>query len=80
VGRRCRFLRSNGSFTRATSCRRPLFARRARGTSHWRFSRGGRYPRGYPHGRYLLVVRAVDRAGNVELGTAARNRRRFTVR
>jgi hypothetical protein len=76
VGHRCRFLRSNGRFTRASSCRRPLFARRARGTSHWRFSRGGRYPRG----RYVLVVRAVDRAGNFELGTAARNRRSFTVR
>lgn len=76
VGHRCRFLRSNGHFARATSCRRPLFVRRARGTGHWRFSRGGRYPRG----RYVLVVRAVDRAGNVELGTAARNRRSFTVR
>jgi hypothetical protein len=76
VGRRCRFLRANGRFARAASCRRPLFARRARGTSRWSFSRGGRYPRG----RYLLVARAVDRAGNVELATASRNRRRFTVR
>ncbi|MDX6673818.1 MAG: hypothetical protein QOH11_1236, partial [Solirubrobacteraceae bacterium] len=80
VGRRCRFLRANGRFARAASCRRPLFARRARGTSHWRFSRGGPYPHGYARGLYLLVARAVDRAGNVELGTAARNRRSFTVR
>jgi hypothetical protein len=76
VGRRCRFLRSNGRFARATSCRRPLFARRATGTSRWRFSRGGRYPRG----GYVFVVRAVDRSGNVELATASRNRLRFTIR
>jgi hypothetical protein len=76
VGRRCRFLRGDGRFGRLVSCSRPQFTRRARGTSRWTFSRGGRYARG----RYLAIVRAVDRAGNVELAASVRNRRRFNVR
>jgi pseudomonalisin len=68
VGRRCRFLRSSGAFTRALSCSRRKYLP-ARGTGSWRFTYRGRLP----PGRYRLTARAIDVAFNVERVRPGRN-------
>jgi ABC-2 type transport system ATP-binding protein len=57
-GHRCAWLRATGRRTRLRSCRRPLWVL-TRGTRRW--SRRVRAPRG----RYRVLVRAIDAAGNV---------------
>lgn len=69
-GTRCRFLRTDGRFTAARSCRRPAYTR-ASGTGTWRFARRARLPRG----TYEISVRALDRVGNA--GRATRFVRRL---
>jgi len=72
-GRRgCRFVTPAGRLTPARDCSKPL-ALLARGTSRWTF----RLPVHVPRGRYRVVVRAVDAAGNLE---RARGRRANLVR
>jgi hypothetical protein len=58
---RCRFVDARGRLGRARNCLRglPLLAR---GTSRWSLRLRARLPRG----RYVLLARAVDTAGNVE--------------
>ena len=75
-GRRCRFARG-GRFGALGSCRRPVWLR-ARGSRRWRATL--RFRHRLPRGRYLVVVRSVDRAGNVEHRTSRRNRRVVRVR
>jgi hypothetical protein len=79
VGHRlCRYLRTDGRFTRkATSCTRSKFIR-ARGTTTWHFTS----KRAIPAGHYRVWVRAIDRAGNVERKRSGRNGngRRLTLR
>jgi hypothetical protein len=58
---RCRFLQPNGQLRRGGTCRRPVWLR-ARGTTTWRLRLHARLP----HGRYRVLVRAVDRNGNRE--------------
>jgi hypothetical protein len=71
---RCRFLTARGRFAGAGSCRRARFLR-ARGARTWSF---GPRVRLTP-GRYRLVARAGDTAGNVERSGAGRMLR-FVVR
>jgi hypothetical protein len=59
---RCRFLKSNGRLALPRSCRHPTLLL-AKGTTKWRFSHRARLTRG----GYHVVVRAFDRAGNMEL-------------
>jgi WD40 repeat protein len=76
----CSVLGARGRF-RTTAARRGRCSAvgflRARGTTRWTFTLPGRLPRG----RYVLTVRAIDRAGNVERGFSARKGDRvvFTV-
>ena len=69
VGGRCAFLRRNGRFTRARSCRRALYLK-ARGNRRWRLRRRV----SLPAGTYVVRVRAVDTAGNRERRTRKRNK------
>ncbi|MDQ6914772.1 MAG: hypothetical protein M3155_03050 [Actinomycetota bacterium] len=75
VGRRCRFLAANGRFGRVTTCRAARFLR-ARGTTRWLFVRRGRFRAG----RYVIYVRAIDAAGNVEVAFTRRNHRPLRLR
>lgn len=75
VGKRCRFLRQNGSFGPLSSCRRTTYLP-ARGTTTWSFVRRRRMPAG----RYTVWTRAVDAAGNVERKASKRNLLRPRVR
>ena len=75
VGKRCRFLTSAGRFSRPRSCLRTSYLT-AGGTSRWRFSRRVRLPRG----RYKVVVRGIDGAGNRERKAGRRTFRRIVVR
>jgi len=72
--RRCRYLGPDGRLGKRARCRRgPRLL--AHGTAHWRLSVRAKLP----PGRYVLVARAVDSAGNEEKarkGTRLRVRRR----
>jgi hypothetical protein len=68
VGGRCAFLRRNGRFTKARSCRRAVYLK-ARGKRRWRL----RKRVSLPAGTYVIRVRSVDRAGNRERRTRKRN-------
>jgi hypothetical protein len=61
VGKRCRFLRANGSFSPARSCSRPLYVK-ARGTKEWHLDLVATFPKG----TYRVTVRATDAKRNVE--------------
>jgi hypothetical protein len=61
-GRRCRFLRAQGTLSARSSCRALAFVG-ARGGSRWRAARHARLR----PGRYLVWSRARDAAGNTEL-------------
>ncbi|HEX6391007.1 MAG TPA: M14 family metallopeptidase [Solirubrobacteraceae bacterium] len=61
VGKRCRFLRANGAFTRARSCRSGTFLR-ANGTATWTLV----VKRRLPTGRYVAWARAVAPGGKHE--------------
>jgi len=60
-GGRCRYLRSDGALGAPSDCRRATFLT-ARGTRSWRL----RLPRPLPGGRYRVLLRAIDAAGNRE--------------
>jgi len=68
VGRRCRFLRADGSFGRPTSCRRNLYLP-AVGTTHWHFDFRTKLARGH----YKVFVRAANAAGITERRNFRRN-------
>ena len=61
VGRRCKFLKANGAFGAATSCKSTVYLP-ARGTTRWTFARKVRLPRG----SYKVYVRGIDAAANYE--------------
>jgi hypothetical protein len=63
-GKRCRFLSRSGRLTRSRPCSRAAFVA-ARGTQSWRFERRRLSP-----GRYRILSRATDSAGNVESKTS----------
>jgi hypothetical protein len=65
-GRRCQFLRANGWFTFARSCRSAVWLP-ATGTARWSL----RSRRGVPTGTYYVRARAVDVAGNTSRVTRA---------
>jgi hypothetical protein len=67
AGKRCRYLRSNGRFTKPSSCSRPKFIR-ARGTKRWTFTS----KRALPRGTYRVRVRPQDAAGNFSRSAIAR--------
>ncbi|MDQ1703155.1 MAG: hypothetical protein QOF57_2407 [Frankiaceae bacterium] len=67
-GKRCRFLRPDGSFGAPVSCLRTTYLP-ASGTSSWTFDARGRFARG----GYKVFVRGVDAAGNVERKDRTRN-------
>jgi hypothetical protein len=71
---RCRFLTAQRRLARARSCRRVGFLR-VRGARTWTFARRARLT----PGRYRLIARASDTAGNVESARAGRMLR-FVVR
>ena len=75
ANRKCRFLRANGKFGPQRSCLRTQYIV-VRGTSSWRFSIKGKFPRG----RYVVWSRGVDIANNVERKNRKRNLERFRVR
>lgn len=75
AGDRCRALRQNGTFGRAVGCRRAVFLP-ARGTTRWTFSRRVTLR----PGRYRIVARGVDAAGNTERAVTSRNAVRLRVR
>jgi hypothetical protein len=60
-GTSCRFLTSRGTLTQGRRCRRPVLIR-TRGTTRWRLHVRG----SLPPGRYRLVARGIDAAGNKE--------------
>jgi hypothetical protein len=75
VGKRCRLLQADGRLApRTVSCRKTHYLR-ARGARKWSFTSR----RALPAGRYIVRVRAVDAAGNVERASRA-NRLRLTLR
>ena len=70
AGRRCRFVAANGRLTKARKCSKRLFLR-AKGKGAWTL----RLARKLPRGRYTIVVRAVDGAGNRQAKLATRTLR-----
>ena len=72
AGRKCRFVSSGGRLEKARSCRKPIFVT-AKGRGRFTFRKKVRLPRG----RYIVLVRATDTAGNREKprGKARRARR-----
>jgi hypothetical protein len=61
VGKKCRFMRSSGSFGSARSCSKPQYVK-ARGTKTWHLDIVGSFPKG----TYRITVRATDAKRNVE--------------
>jgi hypothetical protein len=72
---RCRYLQPNNRFGPLVSCLRTTYLS-ARGTTSWSI----RLKRRLPRGRYVVWVRGVDAAGNVEHKARRANLGRFTVR
>jgi hypothetical protein len=70
AGRRCRFVAANGRLTKARKCSKRLFLR-AKGKGTWTL----RLARKLPRGRYSILVRAVDGAGNRQVKLATRTLR-----
>jgi uncharacterized membrane protein YgcG len=68
VGHRCRFLRSNGTFAKPTSCR-PRDFLRAHGTTHWTYRRRPRLAKGF----YLLWAHATNSKRKTTRNTAGRH-------
>ena len=80
VGRRyanqkCRYLRPDNRFGAKVSCLRTTYLS-TRGTTSWSV----RLRRRLPRGRYVVWVRGIDAAGNIERKARRVNLRRFTVR
>jgi hypothetical protein len=75
ASRKCRFLLGDGRFGPAVSCLRTTYLP-AHGASRWSFA----LSRPLPRGRYVIWVRGIDRAANVERKDRRRNLARFVVR
>ncbi|MCW3015919.1 MAG: hypothetical protein JWO02_3011 [Solirubrobacterales bacterium] len=75
AGRRCRFLQPDGHFAAPRPCARAAYLP-AKGTRQWTFSR--RAP--LRPGTYVLSVRGVDAAGNVERNARGRTELTLKVR
>ncbi|HEX2015803.1 MAG TPA: hypothetical protein VGN69_03835, partial [Solirubrobacteraceae bacterium] len=75
AGHRCRFVLASGDLGPPGRCGSAYY-RLAAGTTRWRVSLRGRFSRG----RYLVLTRATDRLGHVELARATGNTTRFTIR
>jgi hypothetical protein len=58
-GKKCRFLSSLRKFSKARSCRKPLYLT-ARGTTNWSYSLKTKLGKG----RYLVMARSTDTSGN----------------
>jgi hypothetical protein len=67
VGKLCRFLRANHTFSTARSCDKTSYLN-AKGTSSWTL----KLPT-LPAGRYTIWARGIDAAGNIERKSRARN-------
>jgi hypothetical protein len=61
-GSKCRWLKKNGTFGARRSCKYAGTIFRAKGAEHWRFGRKLKLKKG----RYVAVIRPVDRFGNRE--------------
>jgi hypothetical protein len=72
---RCQYMRADGRLRPVTRCSEPEWVR-ATGTNHWKLT----VDRALPDGTYTAHVRAVDRAGNVELFTRRLERPRNFVK
>jgi hypothetical protein len=71
----CRFVARRGRLGPVTNCSRAIFFT-ARGSTHWRLSIRGHFPRG----RYLALSRATDTLGRVELRRSHGNVAHFVIR
>jgi hypothetical protein len=60
VGKLCRFLRTNGTFSTPRSCKLSSYVD-AKGTTSWTLKLPS-----LPHARYTIWARGIDAAGNVE--------------
>lgn len=69
VGKRCRFLRADHTFSKARSCKKTSYVD-AKGRARWSL----KLPR-LPYGRYTIWTRSIDTAGNVERKARGRNLR-----
>ena len=67
VGKLCRFLKANRSFTKARSCDKHSYLN-AKGTSSWSLKLPS-----LPSGRYTIWSRGIDAAGNIERKARGRN-------
>jgi hypothetical protein len=74
-GGKCRFLKADGTFTPARSCRKRVLMA-AKGTRKWSFATSTAVPKG----KYRITAAAVDRAGNREKPVLGRNTVKFRVR
>ncbi len=81
IGTRCRFLRSNLTFSSVRSCRGTTYVTaRSKATGAGKVTWSYFLPRSrLPAGKYRLWVRGIDGYGNVELKSRARNFARFTI-
>jgi hypothetical protein len=66
IGKRCRFLRADHTFSTARSCKKTSYVD-AKGRSRWSLK--------LPYGRYTIWTRAIDVAGNVERKARVQNLR-----
>src|SRR4051794_29782300 len=66
-GKQCRFVTHSARLTRKGACKRPRWLS-AKGTGRWIL----RLPKRMPAGKYQVLTRAVDSAGNVERAHARR--------
>jgi hypothetical protein len=73
VGRLCRFLRSDGTFSTPRSCKRSSYVD-ATGTTAWRLKLPA-----LPSGRCMIWARGIDAAGNVERKDRRRNLLALTI-
>jgi len=73
-GGRCRWLRSNGRLSGATSCSKPRFIT-ARGRDRWSLK-----VRVRGRGRWVVMSRATQNGGTVETASSSKNTESFSVR
>ena len=70
AGKKCRFVAAGGKLGKARGCSKPVFLK-AKGTTTWSLS----LKRKLPRGRYTVLVRARDAAGNLQSKPAKRTLR-----
>jgi hypothetical protein len=76
AGNRCRQLRHNLQFSPERRCGKPRVFFKATGTTHWIW----RLKRRLPPGFYVLYARAIDNAGQQQVGYPSGARRSFRIR